>query len=359
MHQLATSSISPNTLSTYYYMWRDWEHWAKENNTPSLPALPQALAQFFTSRGAIDAQKNLSSSNMRMRFAAINFYHRLCNFIPPTNTYPILQQLRRSFIRQLGSRKIAKAALSRHHILEFERTYGQITLGQYHTPVEMRNSVYVSIFAFMFEATLRYDDVISPLYSDIVWSEDSIRIFLVDTKTDQERQGQWAAIIADLEISTAYRYFLKILQVIFGTWLLAPPEFKAMYLKRHKLHLSDNFPLEHIHLAARWEPFEITTPKPFRAWLPVPYETVSYKELLQTIKTWSTTLGFKAVDIGTHSLRRGGCSEDALLRLPDTLTLKNGRWKSKASPAIYTETTAHIEARLKALREHPNLYTKR
>lgn len=356
LSQIATFSLSPSTLNAYAPIWSDWASWAQEHKHQILPAQPQDLALYFTLRGQRDVERNLSSANMKLRFAAINFFHKLCNYPAPSQAFPLLKQLLNSFRRQLGARNVSKTALSRRHILHFEQHHGQITLGRFHTPVDMTGPAYLFAFALMFEASLRFDDVIAPLFSDVVWGEDSVRFFLVETKTDRERQGLWASIVADTQVSIAYRYFTKILNIIFGTWLLAPHAFKIAYCQRYKLQISDQFPLDQIHLAAKWEHFEVTTPHRFQAWLPVPHTAIKYNDAILTLKRWGSLVGLNPDDIGTHSLRRGGCSEDAILGLPDTLTMKNGRWKSKISPSIYTETTSHMEARLKALRRHPHLY---
>ena len=95
----------------------------------------------------------------------------------------------------------------------------------------------------------------------------------------------------------------------------------------------------------------------FGAWLPTPNDKISYIETLNTLKQWAEPLGFKSEDIGTHSLRRVGSSEDAHLNLSDVLTLHHGRWRSKITAAGYLETSAQIAARIKALRANPHLYT--
>jgi integrase len=357
LHHLGSGGVAPSTLNLYSHHWNDWLRWAAHHAVSStLPASPQDLSIFLSSRADRDEDRGLSAANTRARFAAINFFHKVCN-LPGLQSHPILRQLRVAICRRLGNRSVSKIALSRKHLLQFEQAHGQICLGPHQTPTSIRGPLFVFLFALMFEAMLRFDDVQSPRFSDLVWSAESIRIFLTETKTDTEKSGQWAGIIADPSISLAYRQFQKIISVIFGSWLLAPDDIKSQYFKRCKLPRSEQFPLEQIHIAARWELFVSSTRPGFQAWLPVAATTISYQEFLSTLKDWSSALGLNPIDIGTHSLRRGGRSEDAELGLPDTLVMKNGRWKSQASATLYLEPTSHIAARAQALRLNSHLFT--
>ena len=356
LQYLSSGGVAPSTLNLYAQHWDDWLQWAKNHAVIStLPASPENLSAFLSSRAARDEERGLSAANTRARFAAINFFHKVCDF-PVIQSHPLLRQLRTAICRRLGSRGVSKIALTRKHLLQFERAHGQISLGSNQLPTSIQGPLFVFLFALMFEAMLRFDDVQAPLFSDIIWSEDSIRIFLTETKTDIERRGQWASIIADPAISLAYRQFRKIISVIFGSWLLAPEDVKHRFFKRCQLPQSEHFPLEHVHLAAKWELFHSSTHPRFQAWLPVAAATIPYQELLTTLKEWSSAIGLNPNDIGTHSLRRGGRSEDAELGLPDSLVMKNGRWKSKASASLYLEPTSHIAARAQALRSHSHLF---
>ena len=356
---VASGSVAASTLTAYASTWEDWLDYARVHEiTCTLPAPAEPVASYLVARATRDEAKGLGFANTKRRFAAITHFHRVSDVVSPTDSNPILRQVRKAIQKRLGSRKVSKAALNRAHIVEFEKRFSSVHLGEYFTPSSVNNLVFTFIYATMFEACLRFDDMSSPTFGDVTWGEDCLRIFLTDTKTDRERSGQWAFVIADADLSIAYRLYLKILNIIFGCWLLSPRGFKEQYFEECAISYTEEFPIEVIPMIARWKFFRYTGPaESFGAWLPTPNEKISYIETLNTLKIWSEPLGFKSEDIGTHSLRRGGSSEDAHLNLSDVLTLQHGRWRSKITAAGYLETSAQIAARVKALRANPQLYT--
>ena len=356
---VASGSVAASTLTAYAATWEDWLDYARAHDIQcTLPAPAEPVASYLVARATRDEAKGLGFANTKRRFAAITHFHRVSDVVSPTDSNPILRQVRKAIQNRLGSRKVSKAALNRSHIIDFERRFGSVHLGEYFTPSSVHNLVFTFLYSMMFEACLRFDDMSAPNFGDVIWGEDCLRIFLTDTKTDRERSGQWAFVIADVDLSIAYRLYLKILNIIFGCWLLSPSGFKDQYFKECALPYSEDFPIEGIPMIARWKFFSYSGPgASFGAWLPTPNDKISYIETLNTLKQWAEPLGFKSEDIGTHSLRRGGSSEDAHLNLSDVLTLHHGRWRSKITAAGYLETSAQIAARIKALRANPHLYT--
>lgn len=358
MSYLSGGTLAASTTNAYALSWQDWLRYAEAQGIPTaLPAPVEPLAAYLVARATRDEAEGLSFANTKRRFAAINHFHRLSNLSSPAESNPILRNIKAVTQKRLGSRGISKVALTRAHIIQFEQKFGSVHLGSSFTPADVHNLVYTFIFAVMFEACLRYDDVCAPTFSDVVWGTDCLRIFLTDTKTDSKKTGLWAFIIADEKLSAAYRLYIKILNIIYGSWLISPRGFKEKYFEECVLPYTEEFPIEIIHMSAQWRYFSFTEASgTFGAWLPTPASSVPYNTLLKTLKSWAEPLGFRQDDIGIHSLRRGGSSEDALLNLPDILTLQHGRWKSKATAAGYLETSAQIEARVKALRLNPHVY---
>jgi hypothetical protein len=355
---LASSTVAASTLDAYASAWGDWLDYARIHEIPTaIPVPAEPIAAYLVARATRDEAEGLGFANTKRRFAAINYFHRLGDVVCPTESNPILRNVRKAIQKRLGSRKISKAALNRAHILEFEKQYGLVHLGEYFTPIAVHNVVFTFVFAMMFEACLRFDDIAAPTFGDVIWGTDCLRIFMTETKTDSEKTGQWSFIIADADLSIAYRLYLKILNIIFGSWLLSPRGFKEQYFNACSLPYTEDFPIAVIPMLARWQFFRYSGPDgTFGAWLPTPGVKITYNDTLKTLKLWSEPLGFKSDDIGTHSLRRGGSSEDAHLNLSDVLTLQHGRWRSKITAAGYLETSAAIAARVKALRANPQVY---
>jgi hypothetical protein len=354
---VATGSASPGTINQYAPLFRDWEDYARSNGaTPEeiLPASITLLAQYLVSRALRDESRGNGASNTKARMSAINFFHRLRNYQTPEEAHPVLQQIRKSAIRLLGIRAMPRMALHQHHIFFFERHYATLKPGLYGPPEQVQSFILTFLYSLMYEGSLRWDDVISPVITDCVWGSQDFRLFLTDTKTDYKRSGMWAYFIADHSLSVAYRLFLRYFRLLIGTWLASPVSFKQQYLKDQGLPLEPlDLPFSSIHFAANWKLYRSSCHlTPFEAWMPVTNSTISYDIALTDIKTRAATFGFSKTDIGLHSLRRGAASDDARFGLPDTLSLIKGRWRSATSNAVYIEGTSYVEARLRAIRAH-------
>jgi hypothetical protein len=71
-----------------------------------------------------------------------------------------------------------------------------------------RNTVQDQTNAFRvplaYETTLRWDDFADTLFDDFIVTHDFVRVFLVDTKTDNYKSGQWATFSVSSTETSAY-----------------------------------------------------------------------------------------------------------------------------------------------------------
>ena len=58
-----------------------------------------------------------------------------------------------------------------------------------------------------YEATLRWDDYEDMTFGDFIVTNDFVRVFLVDTKTDSMKSGQWATFAASTRSKSAYQLY--------------------------------------------------------------------------------------------------------------------------------------------------------
>ena len=56
----------------------------------------------------------------------------------------------------------------------------------------IQSQVNTFLVALSYETTLRWDDFPDTLLGDFIVTHDFVRVFLVDTKTDNYKSGQWA-----------------------------------------------------------------------------------------------------------------------------------------------------------------------
>ena len=64
--------------------------------------------------------------------------------------------------------------------------------------------------ALAYEATLRWDDYADMTFGDFIVTNEFVRVFLVDTKTDTHKTGQWATFAASLRPNSAYQLYRRL-----------------------------------------------------------------------------------------------------------------------------------------------------
>ena len=68
--------------------------------------------------------------------------------------------------------------------------------------------------ALAYEATLRWDDFADTLLGDFIVTHDFVRVFLVDTKTDNCKSGQWATFSVSSIETSAYTLLQNLVKNI-------------------------------------------------------------------------------------------------------------------------------------------------
>ena len=161
----------------------------------------------------------------------------------------------------------------------------------------------------------------------MIWTKDYVKIFLVNTKTDKKRDGQWCTIMVSSKPYFAYQLLLRVMNYLqaytisgdfksaFGVDLIdAPVTFRV-----------DNFGAggTRPNLQKKWE----------------------YRQFLDRIKVWCHCIGLNPDAFSTHSLRRGGTSDMVLGGVPDSICMENGRWKSMKAYQGYIEDDVQLAKR--------------
>jgi hypothetical protein len=70
--------------------------------------------------------------------------------------------------------------------------------------------------ALDYEETLRWDDLVDTLLGDFIVTHDFVRVFFVDTKTDNYKSGQWATFSASPTETSAYTLLQNLVKNIVG-----------------------------------------------------------------------------------------------------------------------------------------------
>jgi hypothetical protein len=85
--------------------------------------------------------------------------------------------------------------------------------------------------ALAYEATLRWDDFADTLFGDFIVTHDFVRVFLVDTKTDNYKSGQWTTFLASSTETSAYTLLQNLVKNILSN------------ASQQSLNNSANFPI--------------------------------------------------------------------------------------------------------------------
>ena len=144
-----------------------------------------------------------------------------------------------------------------------------------------------------------------------------------------------------------------MLELTFDARSQAPVAFRRRYFQLHDIPLSTDPPLPFdpalslLLLVAEWHQLTVDN---FTAFLPSPRSRIHYNAALTCLKSWSPHLGLEPSVLGAQSLRRGSASDHAGMGLSDIMQLTLGRWRSAPVAAGYIDSTAHVSARIRALR---------
>lgn len=117
----------------------------------------------------------------------------------------------------------------------------------------------------------------------MIWTKEYVKIFLLGSKTDAWKDGQWCTIVVDDSPHSAFQVLLRILG-----WLLAFP---------NGVKKTFGVELAEISIAMSFETVG-------NALLAKPSVKRSYTSMLSKLKAWCNKLGWDASLFGTHSMRR-------------------------------------------------------
>ena len=121
----------------------------------------------------VDTSSATTFSNTKLRLATISYFHRLSGSENPC-VHPTFLNLKSAARRRLS-------AITRDHTLTMERLFAHPSIGTHGVPTSVSDFVFTCILALMFDGCLRWDDISSPTYTDVVWGPDSLRLFRTET----------------------------------------------------------------------------------------------------------------------------------------------------------------------------------
>jgi len=300
-----------STVNQYANPWLKWVEYSEKAGSQPIPANPFLFATWLAGASLSDT----TASPTETRCAAIAFFSKAALSTSPTS-HQVVKMTRESIVRKLGFKKMSKNPLLKEHVNQIVQYFLQRNTVQ-----DQANTFRV---ALAYEATLRWDDFADTLFGDFIVTHDFVRVFLVDTKTDNCKSGQWATFSASSTETSAYTLLQNLVKNILSD---APAQ------SLNNINLA-NFPIMFKSLQGSENADKI--PK------------ITYNEFLKELKTACAAIGLDPALFATHSLRRGSVSDQFWNGIPDKVIKYSGRWKSNAFET-YIDHTVLLELQLKTI----------
>jgi hypothetical protein len=301
-----------STVNQYANQWFKWVEYSKKAGSKPIPVNPFLFTTWLTATSLSDT----TTSPTETRCPAIAFFNKSALSTSPT-THQVVKMTRESIVRKLGFKKTSKNPLLKEHVNQIVQYFIQRDTIQDHD-----NAFRVVL---TYEATLRWDDFADTLLGDfIIITHDFVRVFLVDTKTDNYKSGQWATFSASTIKTSAYTLLQNLVRNIVGNASDSEESLKNLA----------SFPIMFKSLNGSVNDYEI--PK------------ITCNEFLKELKAACAAIGLNPALFATHSLRRGSVSDQFANGVPDKVIKYSGRWRSNAFEA-YIDHTVLFELQLKTI----------
>ena len=177
---------------------------------------------------------------------------------------------RESIVRKLGFKKTSKNPLLKEHVNQIVQYFLQRNTVQDHP------NVFGVVLAY--ETTLRWDDYANTILGDFIVTHDFVRVFLVDTKTDNYKSGQWVTFSVSPAETSEYTLFQNLVKNI------------VVNVCEQSRHNLANFPIMFKSLHGSGNDHEI--PK------------ITYNDFLKELKTACAEIGLNPALFGDQMLLR-------------------------------------------------------
>ncbi len=176
----ALHSRADTTLRAYRSHWKSFSSFCDQNNLPSLPTIPAAVALFLTHR----VENGAKVATLRAALASIRSAHRSAGLAVDLK-HPELEAVWSGIRRDLGTRPNRKSPVLSD---DLKRMIGSLN----RTSLAGQRDALLMLVGF--GAALRRSELVALRFSDITIMPEGLKIFVPRSKTDQEGVGVEIAI---------------------------------------------------------------------------------------------------------------------------------------------------------------------
>jgi len=178
--ELIDASKADATKRAYGSDWQIFETWCSAWNLQSLPATSETVCAFLS----LQAQMEKRPSTLSRRLAAIQFTHRAAKLDSPTSNEAV-KAVMSGIRRKMGSAPTQKAPATA------ERLKKMVS----HCPPGLQGLRDRAILLLGFSGAFRRSELAALTMDDIEETEAGMRVYVRNSKTDQEGAGAVVAVI--------------------------------------------------------------------------------------------------------------------------------------------------------------------
>ena len=293
---LMLQSRQEGTVKNYVYGFNRWKKWAAQfPEVDSLPAKPKYLAMFMTEI-LYSSKSHAPVSNI---FYSLSWAHKMAGIADPTE-HEVVKRIKDSAHRMLGNGNNKKAPVTPDILFSLYDFYGDES-------ATLKDLRIMTICLLSYSGFLRYDEYSNVLFSDVVFYDNFLTLFIEKSKTDIHRDGRQVYISATSSKCCTFKMLKRY--IVAAKFAPDSQDFLFKGLTYH--HKSKTYTLRKQH------------------------KGLSYTTAREIVLKAFASVGLNIKDFGTHSMRKGGATSAAKNHVLDRLILKHGRWESEKSKDLY------------------------
>lgn len=183
----AVSADAAGTALAYRKHWTAFEVWCAAQGLCALPAAPQTVASYLAQR----ANEGRRPATLRITIAAILQIHERAGHTSPTAD-PFVKKTWKGIRRKLGVKPKKKEALSAH---ELRRMMD-------HLPAGLIGHRDRALLLLGFAGGFRRSELVALTVAELTFVREGLEVFIVTSKTDQERKGAMKVVAFGSDPST-------------------------------------------------------------------------------------------------------------------------------------------------------------
>ena len=289
-------SRQEGTVKNYLFGFNRWKKWAAQYpEVDVLPAKPKYVAIFLTDI----LYSSKSHAPVSNAYYSLSWAHKMAGVYDPTD-HEIVKRIKESAHRVLGKGNNVKSPVTPEILFALYDFYG----GDEATLKDLR---IMSICLLSYSGFLRFDEYSNILFSDVVFHENYVTLFIEKSKTDVYRDGKQVFIACTDSKCCTVKMLKRYIESANFTENSQDYLFKG--LTYH--HKSKKYTLRKQH------------------------KGISYTTTREIVLKAFGSVGLNIKDFGTHSMRKGGATSAAKNHVNDRLIMKHGRWESEKSKDLY------------------------